>query len=551
MDDTEPVFFSLIEPVNECELCTDEEGVILSASGSPWLFFGRFNEDLVGQSIVTVLSRVSDWIIDNRAKIVMCKNVEGDEFAVLLKVAKQGARIIGRFSEAPPLKAKLLVQENGVIADCSGETLGLLGYKIARLKGKSLGDFLENDVTLCLDTKLLISLRHRDGRRIFSSLRITKVKQSSGTFIYKCLLKGKQRGKAKSVLKGPQLRYGGPVLGWYEMGPSLGYGMCGPVKRAVHRLTGMEVAIKTLSRHRYKEWNMEYPPPKIRLLEKVRHPNLVQMFDSIWTDEAIFVVMELIDGGEFFDYCTTAGALSEVRARVFWRQIVGAVDYLHRSHICHRDIKLENMMLDSNNNLKLVDFGFACSFADGELMDVFCGSPDYAALELVNGQKYFGPSIDIWAMGVVLYIMLTTFLPFPSPVNLQKLQWQFPPAIGASQSVQSLLQSIFQPASRRTSMELLIQHEWTNYGFATSIDREYIQDNIQLDGDILEEMETSFGWQREVVVSALKSCHSSSQVATTYILMEHKKRMSLSPKNMIWNIEPRTNKNTMTSCILG
>ncbi len=96
------------------------------------------------------------------------------------------------------------------------------------------------------------------------------------------------------------------------------------------------------------------------------------------------------------------GARIQIEARGFWRQLLSGVDYLHRSKICHRDIKLENIVMDSNHNLKLVDFGFACSFYTGQKMDVFCGSPDYAAPELVGNESYTGPEVDVWAMGVVL-----------------------------------------------------------------------------------------------------------------------------------------------------
>merc|ERR1711991_549623 len=116
---------------------------------------------------------------------------------------------------------------------------------------------------------------------------------------------------------------------------------------------------------------MVWPPVKMDILDRVRHPNLVRMYDNINVGDDIFVVMELIDGGEFFEYCERIGCLPEKEARVFWRQLASGVDYLHRMGICHRDIKLENLVLDSNHNLKLIDFGksFVCLFC---LFCLFC-----------------------------------------------------------------------------------------------------------------------------------------------------------------------------------
>lgn len=389
---------------------------------------------------------------------------------------------------------------------------------------------------IVLDAKVVISLRHRDGRTVYASLRVTKSRLPDGTAMYQGVVKG-HRAEESGLLKCKRLRYGGPVFGWYELGPSLGHGMCGPVKRAVHRLTGEEVAIKTLSRERYRELKMVFPPAEIRLMERVRHPNLMRMLEVIWTEDDIYLVLELIDGGEFFEYCSAAGQLTEQQARTFWRQLLGGVDYLHRSFICHRDIKLENIVLDSNHNIKLVDFGFACSFYTGEKMEVFCGSPDYAAPELVGNQLYEGPQVDIWACAVVLYVMVTGFIPFPNPTRCLACEWLWPPGLQPSSQLNDIVKSVFQPAKQRATMEALLAHSWTNVGEAgppVRVEVVPVRHKEELDEDILEEMEDHFGWHRDAVESALSAHHTPSQIATTYHLLEYKKHKASLPKNPIW-----------------
>jgi serine/threonine protein kinase len=361
--------------------------------------------------------------------------------------------------------------------------------------------------------------------------------------------------------------------------------MCGPVRRAVHRLSGEEVAIKTLSRQRYRELNMVYPPQELRLLERVRHPNLVRMLDTIWADDDVFIVMELISGGEFFEYCMAAGALPEAQAQVYWRQLVSGVDYLHRGGICHRDIsmfstsfvvvlifsaELENLVLDSNHNLKLVDFGFATAFFPGEKLKVFCGSPDYAAPELVGMTEYEGPKVDIWAMGgskrffppffflgltfatVCLYVMLTSYIPFSSPASILSYRFQFP-APQSSQSSQQLVKAIFRPPDTRATMDALVVHEWTQQGCCESVrghESCLLQPEHELHEDIIAEMEESFGWTREAIEAALAAHQVSSQVSTTYHLLDHKRHRAVAPKNPIWKGGKKKHTAQQQACTL-
>jgi carbon catabolite-derepressing protein kinase len=117
-------------------------------------------------------------------------------------------------------------------------------------------------------------------------------------------------------------------------------------------------------------------------------------------------------GTELFDYIVQHGKLTEDKARRFFQQIVCAVEYCHRHKIVHRDLKPENLLLDENLNVKIADFGLSNIMTDGNFLKTSCGSPNYAAPEVIAGKLYAGPEVDVWSCGVILYVLLVGRLPF-------------------------------------------------------------------------------------------------------------------------------------------
>lgn len=117
-------------------------------------------------------------------------------------------------------------------------------------------------------------------------------------------------------------------------------------------------------------------------------------------------------GGELFDYIVQHGKMAEEKARRFFQQIICAVEYCHRHKIVHRDLKPENLLLDENLNVKIADFGLSNIMTDGNFLKTSCGSPNYAAPEVINGKLYAGPEVDVWSCGVILYVLLVGRLPF-------------------------------------------------------------------------------------------------------------------------------------------
>ena len=129
------------------------------------------------------------------------------------------------------------------------------------------------------------------------------------------------------------------------------------------------------------------------------------------TPDYIVMVIEYLEG-ELFDYIVKRGRMPENEARRFFQQIICAVEYCHQFKIVHRDLKPENLLLDHALNVKIADFGLSNVMRDGDFLKTSCGSPNYAAPEVISGKLYAGPEIDIWSCGVILYVMLCGRLPF-------------------------------------------------------------------------------------------------------------------------------------------
>eukprot|EP01134_Creolimax_fragrantissima_P005775 CFRG5775T1 len=261
------------------------------------------------------------------------------------------------------------------------------------------------------------------------------------------------------------------ILRNYEVGKTLGEGTYGKVKLGVNTSTRKKVAVKFIKRENIKnEKHMTRVNREIAALHLLDHPNIVKLEDIIDTKEEIILVMEYAEGGELFDYIVAHRQVKERESRKFFRQIISAIDYCHGHQIVHRDLKPENLLLDGSNNIKIIDFGFSNTYTEDGLLDTFCGSPFYAAPEMVSGRKYCGPEVDMWSMGVILYALLCGCLPFDDS-NVRSLYskiqtglYRAPPHL--SKDARALIRRLLTvEPSRRATMNEIRNNAWVNESY--------------------------------------------------------------------------------------
>uniref|UniRef100_A0A3P9QGA1 non-specific serine/threonine protein kinase n=1 Tax=Poecilia reticulata TaxID=8081 RepID=A0A3P9QGA1_POERE len=268
---------------------------------------------------------------------------------------------------------------------------------------------------------------------------------------------------ADSVQK-PLLR--GPVrVGFYDIERTLGKGNFAVVKLARHRITKTEVAIKIIDKTQLDAVNLEKIYREVQIMKMLDHPHIIKLYQVMETKNMLYLVTEYAKNGEIFDYLAKHGRLSELEARRKFWQILSAVEYCHNRNIVHRDLKAENLLLDGHMNIKIADFGFANFFQPGEPLATWCGSPPYAAPEVFEGQQYEGPQLDIWSMGVVLYVLVCGALPFDGPtlpvLRQRVLEGRFRIPYFMTEDCEHLIRRmlVLDP-SKRLSLAQIKEHKW-------------------------------------------------------------------------------------------
>ncbi|KAB2003160.1 hypothetical protein E1A91_D11G115000v1 [Gossypium mustelinum] len=223
--------------------------------------------------------------------------------------------------------------------------------------------------------------------------------------------------------------YGGPgpgqvrLVGDYILGPRIGSGSFAVVWRSRHRQHGLEVAVKEIDKKLLSSKVSESLLKEISILSTINHPNIIQLFEAIETEDRIFLVLEYCDGGDLAAYIQRYGKVSEEVARHLMRQLAAGLQVLQEKHLIHRDLKPQNLLLTkgSTPQLKIGDFGFARSLTPENLADTLCGSPLYMAPEIIQNKKYDAKA-DLWSVGAILFQLVTGKPPFDGNNQLQLFQ---------------------------------------------------------------------------------------------------------------------------------
>jgi len=214
----------------------------------------------------------------------------------------------------------------------------------------------------------------------------------------------------------------GSVEAKYEIGKELGRGGFSIVKEGIDRITGERVAVKFIEKKFIDQEELKLLGREIDIMKKVQHRNVLRLIEIYETDSHLSLVMELVNGGELFYKIVDKGNYSELEARDIIRQLVEGVDYLHGKGIAHRDLKPENLLCSESDKgvvIKIADFGLSKAFSNGSVLETSCGTPDYAAPEVLRMEGAYDKSVDLWSMGVITYVVLCGFPPFYGKTQAQ------------------------------------------------------------------------------------------------------------------------------------
>ena len=204
----------------------------------------------------------------------------------------------------------------------------------------------------------------------------------------------------------------------FELKDDIGEGNFGKVKFCIYKKTGEEFAVKIINKKKIKDKMKNSFFKENEIATKFNHINVIYVFRIIEDQENFYLVMEYCQRGELFDYIVQHQRLSENEAAIFFYQLINGVEYIHSQGIAHRDLKPENLLLTNDKTLKIIDFGLSHEFGPAcSLLKTKCGSPSYAAPEIISCPFYDGFKTDIWCCGIILYAMLCGFLPFEGENN--------------------------------------------------------------------------------------------------------------------------------------
>uniref|UniRef100_A0A0K2URB9 SNF-related serine/threonine-protein kinase n=1 Tax=Lepeophtheirus salmonis TaxID=72036 RepID=A0A0K2URB9_LEPSM len=334
-------------------------------------------------------------------------------------------------------------------------------------------------------------------------------------------------------------RTGKEIAGLYDLEDTIGEGHFAVVKMARHVFTGERVAVKVIDKLKFDSSTRVQTLQEVRLMKLVQHPNVVRLYEVIDTPSKLYLILELADGGDLYDYIMKhEQGLTETLAKKYFRQIVNAIQYCHKLHVVHRDLKPENaVFFEKLEMVKLTDFGFSNKFSPGQSLQTSCGSLAYSAPEILLGDAYDAPAVDIWSLGVILYMLVCGAAPFQEANDSETLtmimdcKYTFPKHI--SSQCKKLISSMLQRnPMHRACLDEIILHPWLDevknvdsvpeWEQLPLVSREHLSEEEH--AYIINKMVNGGVGIKEEIIEALDRDDYNHITATYFLLAERKLR---------------------------
>uniref|UniRef100_A0A1E1XBQ5 SNF-related serine/threonine-protein kinase n=1 Tax=Amblyomma aureolatum TaxID=187763 RepID=A0A1E1XBQ5_9ACAR len=333
-----------------------------------------------------------------------------------------------------------------------------------------------------------------------------------------------------------QQQYDPKIAGLYDLGDTLGRGHFAVVKLARHVFTGEQVAVKVIDKTKLDDVSRAHLFQEVRCMKLVQHPNVVRLYEVIDTQTKLYLVLEYGDGGDMYDYIMKHDrGVSEQAARKYFRQIVHAIWYCHKLHVVHRDLKPENVVFfEKLEMVKLTDFGFSNKFCPGQKLETSCGSLAYSAPEILLGDSYDAPKVDVWSLGVILYMLVCGHAPFQEANDSETLtmimdcKYTIPPYV-SDDCKRMIARMLIRDPDKRASLEEIAADPWLTTGDAPQpadhlplIHREHLSEEDH--SHIIQKMVNGCIASKDDILEALDRNEYNYMTATYYLLAERKLR---------------------------
>ena len=317
-------------------------------------------------------------------------------------------------------------------------------------------------------------------------------------------------------------------IGDYILTEQISDGSCAQIYQATHIPTGEKVAIKVINKLKLRSSDdfSQKTEKEIFILKKMFHKNIIKLYEIMETSQRLYLVMELCDGGDLFNYISNRGHLSERQSCKFFHEIIEAISYLHLQQIAHRDIKPENLLLNTAGksiSLKLIDFGISKQY-NGNLLETSCGTSAFAAPEIYRGGKYNPLLCDIWSSGIVLYAMIFGYLPFGDEdeqnnvKNIIRGDYEIPDE--ASDDLRDLLTHIIEiDPNKRYNLDQIKNHKWYNIVKVESIPGIIVDKHkIPIDDRIVNVCH-AYGYEEDKIIESVSENYYDNNTSIYYIIL--------------------------------